>query len=311
MKTSSITHDEILAKKFIILLVVTGIVFSALSFFILDYEFLNMFSISDSESVSPIFCDTGLCYNSAPQNNPIFVQQSENILINERTIQDEDFSNIQLAKNMPVADYSISGNKAILFAAKDSFIREAIQNGNEGSNQVLKILGSGPTNNRALIAFDQQDIKNVLDGKELQTATLKLFVEGNNQNWGDGQLLSLHRMTTNWEEGIGISSQVSNIRDSKIGVTWICPQKNTNCNYDWDGGEFSQSPTDSIWISNQVNGYWIKFDVTNDIKYFVSSEENYGWIILKSDENLDGQINLSSREAQLHVPELVLVFSDD
>jgi hypothetical protein len=60
-----------------------------------------------------------------------------------------------------------------------------------------------------------------------------------------------------------------------------------------------------------LDGNWIKFDVTQDILEYLSTDENFGWIITKSDEESDGQINISSRESSSHNPELVLVFSDD
>jgi hypothetical protein len=84
-------------------------------------------------------------------------------------------------------------------------------------------MGTGPINNRALIAFDQDDIQNVATGKTLESATLKLYIESNNQNWGDGQLISVHNFETDWQEGNGINAPVSNLLESSDGVTWSCP----------------------------------------------------------------------------------------
>ena len=55
----------------------------------------------------------------------------------------------------------------------------------------------------------------------------------------------------------------------------------------------------------------IKIDVTKDIIDYQLADESFGWIMMKSDEDSSGQINIASRESQLHVPELVLVFSDE
>src|SRR3990172_4227618 len=95
----------------------------------------------------------------------------------QKVLKNEEFTNLKLVKNLPVKEPEVSGNKVTLFAEKDSFIREGVQNSNEGSNQVLRIMGTGPTNNRALIAFNQDDIQNVATGKTLESATLKLYIE--------------------------------------------------------------------------------------------------------------------------------------
>ncbi|MEX2312513.1 MAG: DNRLRE domain-containing protein, partial [Nitrosopumilaceae archaeon] len=238
-------------------------------------------------------------------------QLEEDLSKTQQVLKNEEFTNLKLVKNLPVKEPEISGNKVILFAAKDSFIREGVQNSNEGSNQVLRIMGTGPTNNRALIAFDQDDIQNVATDKILESATLKLYIESNNHNWGDGQLINIRSFETDWQEGNGISTPVSNLLNPSDGVTWSCPTDSDECSNQWNGGTFDQNPTDSIWISNQVEGYWVKFDVTQDILAYKSTDENFGWIIMKSDEESDGQINISSRESSSHNPELVLVFSDD
>lgn len=117
-------------------------------------------------------------------------------------------------------------------------------------------------------------------------------------------------MHTQWDEGTGINAPVSNLIRSN-GVTWKCPVQNIDCSQEWEGGIFSQNPTDSIWISNQVDNYWIKFDVTADILDNQFTQENYGWIIIKNNEDFEGQINISSREAQTNNPELVLVYSNE
>jgi len=87
--------------------------------------------------------------------------------------------------------------------------------------------------------------------------------------------------------------------------------QSVDCSQKWEGGIFNKNPTDSIWISNQVEDYWIKFDVSKDILYNQFTQENFGWIIIKNNEDSEGQINIASREAQSYNPELVLVFSDE
>lgn len=308
---SQIHQDEILGKKTLALLVITGIIFSAITFFMLGYGTQNIFS-DHEKPITTNICENGLCYTTDAEGltNQILVQQGAKLPTNDQTLRNEDFSNLKLFKNFPVKPFEEAGNKITLYAEKDSFIREGVQNSNEGSNQVLRIMGSGPINNRALISFNLENIETINLDRTLVSATIKLYVEKNNLQWGEGQYISIHRLQTQWDEGTGLNAPVSNLIRSN-GVTWNCPVEKVNCIQEWEGGIYDQNPTDSIWISNQVDNYWIKFDVTSDILDKQFAHENYGWIIIKNNEDLEGQINIASREAQSNNPELVLVYSDE
>jgi len=308
---SQIKQDEILGRWTLGLLVIIGLAFSAITFLMIDDEIQNIFSESE-KSITTNICENGLCYPSDEVSgfNQILVQQGADLFTTQQTMRNEDFSNHKLVKSAPVKHFEKSGNKVTLYAEKDSFIREGVQNSNDGSNQVLRILGAGPINNRVLISFNLDDIQTISSGKTLESAIIKLFVEKNNLHWGDGQYISIHRLQTQWEEGTGINAPVSNLIKSN-GVTWNCPAQSVDCSQKWEGGIFNKNPTDSIWISNQVDDYWIKFDVSKDILYNQFTQENFGWIIIKNNEDSEGQINIASREAQSYNPELVLVFSDE
>jgi hypothetical protein len=309
---NQINQDEILGRGVLSLLVITGVTLSGITFFMLDDGLQNTFSEDKVKSIPTSICENGLCYveNTEGISKNILVQQGVDISNSNQVFQNEDFSHLKLVKNYPVKELEKSGNKLTLFAEKDSFIREGIQNTNEGSNEVLRIMGSGPINNRALISFNLDNIEEFSSGKTLQSATIKLYVEKNNLQWGDGQYISIHRVQTQWDEGNGVNSPVSNLVKSD-GVTWSCPINSNSCNEEWNGGIFDQSPSDSIWMSNQVDSYWIKFDVTSDILNYQVTNENSGWIIMKDNEESDGQINIASREAISNNPELVMVFSDE
>ena len=308
---SQIKQDEILGRSTLSLLVIIGIAFSAITFLMLDDEIQNIFSESE-KSVTTNICENGLCYTTDAESgfNQILVQQGIDLSTTHQTLRNEDFSNLKLVKSAPVKHFVESGNKVTLYAEKDSFIREGVQNSNEGSNQVLRILGAGPINNRALISFDLDDIQTISSEKTLESATIKLYVEKNNLHWGDGQYINIHRLQTQWDEGTGINAPVSNLIKSN-GVTWNCPVQSVDCSQEWEGGIFDNNPTDSIWISNLVDDYWIKFDVTADILDYKFTQENFGWLIIKNNEDSEGQINISSREAKSYNPELVLVFLDE
>jgi len=308
---SQLTNENLLGRGALSLLVVAGLAFSASAFFILDESTQNIFFETEVKSSTMPICENGLCFTNDEKGNfeHIFVQQAEDLARINKVSQNEDFSNLKLVKNLPKMELKQSGNKVSLFAEKDSYIREGIQNSNEGSNHVLKIMGTGPTNNRAMVSFNQADILDVVQGRTLESATLKLYIEGNNQNWGDGQQINIHSLEANWQEGTGLNPNTGGFFDFE-GVTWNCSES-SNCNNEWNGGYYNQVPTDSVWITNQVEDYWIKADVTNDILDYQLDDENFGWIVMKSDEDSEGQINISSRESQLQIPELVLVFSDE
>jgi len=307
---NQIKQDEILGRSTLILLVITGLVFSAISFFMLDDEIQNIFS-EPEKLVATNICENGLCYtiDSEGNSNQVLVQQGAD-LSSSQTLRNEDFSDIKLTKSAAVKHFEESGNKVTLYAEKDSFIREGVQNSNEGANQVLRIMGAGPINNRALISFNLDDIQTINSEKTLESAIIKLYVEKNNLQWGDGQYISIHRLQTQWDEGTGINAPVSNLIKSN-GVTWNCPEPDVNCGQEWEGGNYNQNPIDSIWISNQVDNYWIKFDVTSDILDNQLTKQNFGWIIIKDNEDVEGQINIASRESKSNNPELVMVFSDE
>ena len=164
--------------------------------------------------------------------------------------------------------YEITDSSAILFAAKDSFLRESIKHSNEGANEILRVMGTGPTNNRALIAFDQNNLEEIMVDKILASAKLRLFIVSNDGQWPDDKGLNLHSVSTNWDEGNSVNAPFGNIIDIENGVSWNCPS-NTECD-DWSGGKYSMEITDSIIITNDIVGQWIEFDVTGDVESFPS-----------------------------------------
>ncbi|MFB5598237.1 MAG: DNRLRE domain-containing protein [Nitrosopumilaceae archaeon] len=300
-----VTQDLWTGKRLLSILVISGLSISGMSIFMLVDGFSTSTTLtSDYETL----CDDGLCYNVATDSIPVgtFVQQSADFDTSTVTQNNEDFSSFSIPKDT-VQDYTITGDIATLFASKDSFLREGIKESNEGANEVLRVMGTGPTNNRALIAFDQSQIETVLDGKSLESATLKIFVVSNDGKWLDGQTISIHGLTAGWLEGNGINAPFGSFVGTQKGVNWNCSDGNDCTN--WNGGNYDQIPTDTVQITNQVDGIWIEFDVTGDIEAFVDGSENNGWIIMKSDEDAPGRINFAAREAQSNIPQLELTFA--
>lgn len=305
-------QNDFIGRGMLSVLITTGVIFSGITFFMLDDSLPNIFAENELKTFPTSVCENGLCFieNSVGTSNNILVQQNADVSNSNQVYKNEDFTDIKFQKNIPAKELEISGNKLIMYAEKDSFIREGVQNSNEGSNQVLRVMGSGPINNRALISFNLDELQDVSSGKSIESAIIKMYVEKNNRQWGDGQLISIHSLKEQWNEGNEVNTPVSNLIKSN-GVTWRCPINNNSCDDKWDGGVFNSKPTDSIWISNQVDGYWLKFDVTSDILNYQVTKENYGWILMKENEDIEGQINFASREAKSNNPELVVVFSDE
>jgi len=301
-----VTQDVLAGKRLLSLLVISGLSISGISFFMLGDGFFNSASTLTNEFET--LCDEGLCYNVATNTIPVgtFVLQSAELDADTVTQNNEDFSSFSIPKTT-LQDYELSDGVATLFASKDSFLREGIKDSNEGANEVLRIMGTGPINNRALIAFDQGQIETVLDGKSLESATLKIFVVGNDGKWTDDQTISIHSLTAQWIEGNGINAPFGNFIGTQKGVSWNCTD-GTNCT-NWDGGIYDLTPTNSVRITNEVDGLWIEFDVTGDIEVFADGSENNGWIIMKSDEDSPGRINFAAREAQSNIPQLELTFA--
>ena len=293
-------HSEFEGKKLLSLLVVTGFAFSGLSGFVLS----DGFGMADSIPKTSVMVEK----NSIPS----FVQQSE-VASSTAMIDttNEVFTDIKFDKNtVPQKDYQLYGNKATLFSEKDSFIREGIKFSNEGSNEILRVMGAGPTNNRAVVQFSQDEIESVSESKQLESATLKLFIISNDGKWENEQYVTIHQLTTEWLEGNESNAPLADFVGIQNGVSWNCSSDGSSCVSKWNGGHYIDTPTDSVFISNHLqDGYWITFDVTEDVNNFLLGSPNHGWIIKKSNEDSSGRINFAARESNSNVPELVMVFS--
>jgi len=222
---------------------------------------------------------------------------------------------------------------SVLLSNKDSFIKQGELNTNEGANTMMRVRDNG--NNRALVSFDQNEILAATQERTLSSATLRLYIEENGNNWGlNGRTINVHRLLADWTEGNGFndkpeSMSLSQFNDLKtrgdgLGVTWNCAtdteinNQQTNCSPQWNGASFNLTPTDTITIfkDNPPTGTvktigWIEFDVTSDLQTFLSNtEQNYGWIVKKTEEGDAGLVEFTSDESATNMPELVLVFAE-
>ena len=61
-------------------------------------------------------------------------------------------------------------------------------------------------NNRAMVSFDQNEILAAAQERTLSSATLRLYIEENGNNWGpDGRTIDIHRLVDDWIEGNGLT----------------------------------------------------------------------------------------------------------
>lgn len=223
---------------------------------------------------------------------------------------------------------------------KDSFLRSGNHNTNEGANPNMVVRASG--NNRAIISFDTSGISDTVS-----SATLRLFVVHNGENWGPtGRAIGSYYVTESWEEGDGANMQPGNMnkadfhsfenRGSGHGVTWRCAidseinNQRIDCDTRWNGGSFVPTPTDTVRIfkdfdpsnSNKTPtettiDEWIEFDVTSDLGYCLG--DDCSWIIKKVQEGQNGRVEFATKEGSSALygvqygesvaPQLVLTFS--
>lgn len=206
----------------------------------------------------------------------------------------------------------------VLTPIADSYIKQGSPNENEGSSTFLRLQSTG--HNRALVAFDESQIQSAVGSNSAFTAKLQLTITDNGNNWGtNGRTIELHRLTQNWVEGNGfIDGNNPSNRGTGSGTTWNCSTDSDihNQNDDCSGSTkwnmtnnsllpFVSAVTATTNITNNQTGV-VELDVTSDVQSFLSgSNQNYGWLIKKTDEGQNGRVNFGSRETG-NSPKLVI-----
>ena len=210
----------------------------------------------------------------------------------------------------PTATPTPTPSITTLTPSTDSYIKQGSQNENEGASTFLRLQQSGY--NRALLKFDESQIQTAVNSSSSFSAKLQLTITDNGNNWGtSGRSIELHRLTQNWIEGNGfIYGNNPSDRGTGSGTTWNCATDSnihnqaSNCNglTSWNMTTsslwpFVSIPTASTTINNNQSGI-VEFDVTSDVQSFLSgSNQNYGWLIKKTDEGQSGRVEFGSRES--------------
>lgn len=205
-----------------------------------------------------------------------------------------------------------------LIPTADSYIKQGSQNENEGASTFLRLQSSG--HNRAVVKFDESQIQQAVGNSQSYTATLQFTISDNGNNWGtSGRTIELHMLLQNWAEGNGfIDGNSPANRGTGSGVTWNCATDSNiaNQNNDCTGTTAWNMDNSSLWpfasavtastniINNQTGT--INLNVTSDVQSFLNgTNQNYGWLIKKTDEGTNGKIQFGSKESS-NSPKLII-----
>ena len=110
--------------------------------------------------------------------------------------------------------------------AKDSFVRQALINRNDGAGLRLRLQGLPGQKTRPVVGFDLAGI----DLANVKSAVLQMTIASNDQQWGRfGRPVDAHPISTvfTFVEGNGFDAGVPdplNTPGNGIGVTWACSQ---------------------------------------------------------------------------------------
>jgi hypothetical protein len=203
-------------------------------------------------------------------------------------------------------------------SSADTYVRSGQANHNQGGDGFMNIQSSG--DNRSLVKFDQGAIASAVGSGAVLSAKLRVTIVDNGNNWGTtGRTVDLHRLISDWTEGNG----TENDRGEGNGATWNCAidslienqAKNCTGVTEWEMGmpgnpsvhPWIQTATDSETITNNQSGI-VEYDVTTDVQSFLNAtNNNYGWIIKKTNESQNGQVSFGTRESS-SIPQLVVTY---
>jgi len=219
------------------------------------------------------------------------------------------------AKNFTLQNLPIT---TTLNASADTYIRSGSPHENEGAGLFMKVQQNG--SNRGLVRYSQSALQSAVGGGTVLSAKIRLTITDNGNNWGTtGRTVDIHRLTSDWTEGNGTEAD----RGNGPGATWSCALdslienlvKNCSGAAEWEMGlpnnhsvhPWVQTASATQTITNNQSGV-VEYDVTADIQAFVNgTNNNYGWIIRKTDEGQSGQVSFGTKESST-APQLVVTY---
>jgi hypothetical protein len=147
-------------------------------------------------------------------------------------------------------------------------------------------------------------------GGTLFDAQLELTVIDADNGWEGGEI-ELVRLSTSWAEGNGSSpsAKLSPILDT-AGATWACRGDINVCSVDdsWHFGDVKTVVTPDAKRVQVHKGKTkaVRFDVTEDVRAFLSGVANDGWLVKAADSVTPGAVvRFGSRESDAG-PRLIL-----
>jgi hypothetical protein len=94
--------------------------------------------------------------------------------------------------------YSRDPGPGVLFPEADTYLREQAADQNEKNATILRVKSNDK--NRALVRMNQQAIVDFVGSGQVTAATLELYIEYNNNAWGSGREVDIHRVEESWTE---------------------------------------------------------------------------------------------------------------
>jgi hypothetical protein len=207
-----------------------------------------------------------------------------------------------------VATVSQPVTLAPIFAVADTSVRQAAQFANDGQGYNLSTSSVAGSVQRSLIRFDQAAIATAVGSQSLYRARVELTITGMSAGWGGGPL-EIHAMTRSWPEGNGtyggFGTHGPSFRCADDTDTSTFGNLFNNCTPankwgmlpgDPDPLPFATASTDTARLTS--NGMTLLgFDVTTDIRRFLTGDPNYGFLVKDTAGPLHGQwVHFASRE---------------
>jgi hypothetical protein len=203
-------------------------------------------------------------------------------------------------------------------AIADTYVKDGHNDRNVGGGEFMRVRDSG--NNRSLVRFDQNALTSAVGNGTVLSATLRLTIVDNSNNWGStGRTVDVHRLLNDWAEGNGTEDD----RGTGSGATWACAADANIANQEqdcsgpteWIMGQpnnipahpWASAPTDTKTITNGLSGV-VEYNVTADVAAFADgSADNFGWLIRKTLEGQSGSVSFGTKESQ-YVAQLVVTY---
>lgn len=155
---------------------------------------------------------------------------------------------------------------------------------------------------RALIRFDQTELAALISGNTVHEAVLELTVTLTPGGWA-GAPIELRPMNRTWPEGFGW--------DPGAGATWDCASDPDTRLANSSSGDCTTAnrwtmerdprpygvPTATVNVSD--GDAVVRFNVTSDIRKFLTGTPNHGWIAISPESSLNpGWLYFGSRQTE-------------